>query len=826
MLRATTGSVRLAQAIRAGSPSRGSLPLLGWGLGLVGYGVIAVLSQRYFYQLETTQARQTLQQVLWRAATVAYRQSPPVPSSVFTPASPALDPLPIESPTPPEAEPESEPESLNNRLSSLLPTPTPAPIAPEPSLSTRLVNALLSDPFLSEPEESDFASTVQIYPLAGSSLSPQLQEMVARLRQRNLEQDLEAIEDISGIPIEVRPLAGQTLGSFALLQNMPDPRDPEAASEWLVQLNYARPLPYLPWAWGGVAGLLVASGWLMQADLQQIGKREERYRGILAKALPAVMLVDPTTQHILEVNPAFETLLGYSLADVANLTLKDLAVPALDSLEDDVRHTEIQGNLLQTLEGVSEQQYWRQDGTAVDVSVSTSTLVLGNRSLLCLIVQEISERKRLEAQLRKAASLDPLTQLPNQPSFVAKLKQAMQRMVEQQALLAVLFLDLDGFKVINDSLGHSVGDQLLVEISQRLSRCLDSSETLARFGGDEFTILLEYVQGIEDALHVAQRVLAAFANPFEIKGQTVPVHLSTSIGIAISQDWHALRPGGGHILSPEELIRNADTALSWAKSRGKAQYAIYDEVMRQRALQRLQMETEIRQALRQEQFRVYYQPIVQLSTGRIVGFEALLRWEHPERGLIPPAEFIPIAEETGLIVQLDRWILQEAYWQNVRWLAQMGKRAAVTMSVNLSGKQFSQPGLVEFIARLLSNTDLDPSYLKLEITESLITESDGEAVEQLAQLRKLGVLISIDDFGTGYSSLSRLHDYPIDTLKIDRSFIARMGPNGENAETIRMIITLAHSLGMDVIAEGIETLQQLHLIKLLNCEYGQGYFFA
>ncbi|MEN9224654.1 MAG: EAL domain-containing protein [Thermostichus sp. HHBFW_bins_43] len=822
MLRAAVGSTKFVQAIRAGSPARGLLPLLGWGLGLVGYGAIAVLSQRYLYRLETTQARQALRQVLWRAATDAYQQSPPVPSSVFTPASPALDPLPIESLTPAA----SEAESRNNRLPSLLLTPTPAPPDPEPSLSTRLVNALLSDPFLSEPEESDFASTVQIYPLTGSNLSPQLQEMVARLRQQNLEQDLKAVEDISGIPIEVRPLARQTLGSFALLRNRPASGDPEAASEWLVQLNCVRPLPYLPWVWGGVAGLLVAGGWLMQTDLRRIGKREERYRGILAKALPTVLLVDPTTQRILEVNPAFETLLGYSLADAANLTLKDLVVPALDALESDVRHTEIQGNLPQTLEGVSEQRYWRQDGTAVDVSVSTSTLVLGNRSLLCLIVQEISERKRLEAQLRRAASLDPLTQLPNQPSFVAKLKRAMQRMVEQKALLAVLFLDLDGFKVINDSLGHSIGDQLLVEISQRLSHCLDSSETLARFGGDEFTILLEYVQGIEDALHVAQRVLAAFTNPFEIKGQAVPVHLSTSIGIAISQDWHELHRGGGHILSPEELIRNADTALSWAKSRGKAQYAIYDEVMRQRALQRLQMETEIRQALRQEQFRVYYQPIVQLSTGRIVGFEALLRWEHPERGLVPPSEFIPIAEETGLIVQLDRWILQEAYWQNVRWLAQMGKRAAVTMSVNLSGKQFSQPGLVEFIARLLSNTDLDPSCLKLEITESLITESNEEAVEQLAQLRELGVLISIDDFGTGYSSLSRLHDYPIDTLKIDRSFIARMGPNGENTETIRMIITLAHSLGMDVIAEGVETLQQLHLIKLLNCEYGQGYFFS
>ncbi len=831
MLPATTASVKLAQAIKAGSPSplRVSLPLLCWGLGLVGYGVIAVLSQRHLDKLETTQAREALQQVLWRAARESYRVSP---SRASTPASPALDPLPSRIPsvrasgTESLAESESEAEPAADRLPSPLSTPILAQTVPAPSLSTRLVNALLSDPSLKEGSEagkSDFA--VQIYPLNGRNLSPSLQETVERLRQQSLGQDLQDIADITRIPIEVRPLGGQTLGSFALFWNIPETEAPEAAAEWLVQLNYSRPLPHLPWVWAGVAGLLVAGGWLTQVNLQQISKREERYRGILAKALPTVILADPTTQHILEVNPAFESLLGYSLADVANLTLKDLVVPNLDSL-DDARHTEIQGNLLQTLEGVSEQQYWRQDGTTVDVSVSTSTLVLGKRSLLCLIVQEISERKRLEAQLRRAASLDPLTQLPNQPSFIAKLKQAMQRMEEQQALLAVLFLDLDGFKVINDSLGHSVGDHLLVEISQRLSRCLDRSETLARFGGDEFTILLEYVQGIEDALHVAQRVLAAFANPFEVRGQTVPVHLSTSIGIVISQDVHELRQEGGHIFSAEELIRNADTALSWAKSRGKAQYAVYDEVMRQRALQRLQMETEIRQALRQDQFRVYYQPIVQLSTGRIIGFEALLRWEHPQRGLISPAEFIPIAEETGLIVQLDRWVLQEAYWQNVRWLAQMGKKAAVTLSVNLSGKQFSQPGLVEFIARLLSNTDLDPSYLKLEITESLITESNGEAVEQLAQLRQLGVLISIDDFGTGYSSLSRLHDYPIDTLKIDRSFISRMGPNGENAETISMIITLAHSLGMDVIAEGIETLQQLHLIKLLNCEYGQGYFFA
>lgn len=802
MLRATTGSVKLAQVIKAGSPTGFRGAWVGWSLGLLGYGILAVLSQLYLYRLETAQARQTLQQFLWQAAVESL---PEPPDSVSTSTRPGevRDPLPIPRVFPQEAQPSPSSQDL----------------------PTKIIDSLLAsrDPLSSEIEPTDVATAVQIYPLR--RLDPQHQDRMARLSQRNLVQ---GIESVAGIPILVERLDAQTLASFALLQRVPvaeDEADPAQINEWVVQLNSSRPFPYLPWVWAGVGMLLVAAGWLSQADLQRIRKQEERYRGILAKALPTVMLVDPETQRILEVNPAFETLLGYSWAEAASLTLKDLVVPHLDSL-DDARHTEIQGNLLQILEGNSEQQYWRQDGTTVDVSVSTSNLVLGQRSLLCLIVQEISERKRLEAQLRKAASHDPLTQLPNQPSFVAKLKQAMQRMAQQQALLAVLFLDLDGFKVINDSLGHSVGDHLLVEISQRLSSCLDSSETLARFGGDEFTILLEYVQGIEDALHVAQRVLAAFANPFEIKGQTVPVHLSTSIGIAISRDLHELGQGSGYIITPEELIRNADTALSWAKSRGKAQYAVYDEVMRQRALQRLQMETQIRQALRQEQFRVYYQPIVQLSTGRIVGFEALLRWEHPERGLISPAEFIPTAEETGLIVQLDRWVLQEAYWQNVRWLAQMGKKAAVTLSVNLSGKQFSQPGLVEFVARLLSNTDLDPGYLKLEITESLITESNGEAVEQLAQLRQLGVLISIDDFGTGYSSLSRLHDYPIDTLKIDRSFIARMGPNGENAETIRMIITLAHSLGMDVIAEGIETLQQLHLIKLLNCEYGQGYFFA
>lgn len=804
MLCALGASVKFAQTIRVESPSlfRVSLPSLGWGLGLLGYGILAVLSQLYLYRLETVQARQALQQFLWQAAVESL---PEPPDSVSTSTRPGevRDPLPIPRVFPQEAQ--SSPSSQD--------------------LPTKIIDSLLAsrDPLSSEIEPTDVATAVQIYPLR--SLEPQHQDRTARLSQRNLAQ---GIESVAGIPILVERLDAQTLASFALLQRVPvaeDEADPAQINEWVVQLNSSRPFPHLPWVWAGVGMLLVAAGWLSQADLQRIRKQEERYRGILAKALPTVMLVDPETQRILEVNPAFETLLGYSWAEAASLTLKDLVVPHLDSL-DDARHTEIQGNLLHILEGNSEQQYWRQDGTTVDVSVSASNLVLGQRSLLCLIVQEISERKRLEAQLRRAASLDPLTQLPNQPSFVAKLKQAMQRMKEQQALLAVLFLDLDGFKVINDSLGHRVGDYLLVEISQRLSSCLDSSETLARFGGDEFTILLEYVQGIEDALHVAQRVLAAFANPFEIKGQTVPVHLSASIGIAISRDLHELHQGSGYIITPEELIRNADTALSWAKSRGKAQYAVYDEVMRQRALQRLQMETQIRQALRQEQFRVYYQPIVQLSTGRIVGFEALLRWEHPERGLISPAEFIPIAEETGLIVQLDRWILQEAYWQNVRWLAQMGKRAAVTLSVNLSGKQFSQPGLVEFIARLLSNADLDPSCLKLEITESLITESNGEVVEQLAQLRKLGVLISIDDFGTGYSSLSRLHDYPIDTLKIDRSFIARMGPNGENAETIRMIITLAHSLGMDVVAEGIETVQQLHLIQLLNCEYGQGYFFA
>ncbi len=435
----------------------------------------------------------------------------------------------------------------------------------------------------------------------------------------------------------------------------------------------------------------------------------------------------------------------------------------------------------------------------------------------------ITEQKRISEELeqsknhfRHAAFHDALTCLPNRTLLAENLKLEIERAQQHKdCQFAVLFLDLDRFKMVNDSLGHSIGNQLLIAIARRLESCVRETDTVARLGGDEFAILVTGISHLREATEMAERVQQKLQTPFNLSGHEV--FTTASIGIAVS----AL--GYEH---PENVLRDADTAMYRAKSQGKACYEIFDEGMHSHAVYLLQLETDLRRALEKEEFQLYYQPIVSLENGELAGFEALVRWQHPERGMISPAEFIGMAEENGFILPLGQWVLEQACRQLVQWQWQSPANRTLFMSVNLSARQMAQTKLVDQIKQVLDDTNLDPQYLKLEITESAVMENAEMAVTVLKQLKALGVQLSVDDFGTGYSSLSYLHRFPLDTLKIDRSFVSRIGEADENGEIVRTIVTLAENLGMHVVAEGIETLRQLSELRNLNCRYGQGYLFA
>jgi diguanylate cyclase (GGDEF)-like protein/PAS domain S-box-containing protein len=421
---------------------------------------------------------------------------------------------------------------------------------------------------------------------------------------------------------------------------------------------------------------------------------------------------------------------------------------------------------------------------------------------------------------------DPLTNLPNRLLFLDRLGRLMRHSKRHpERMFAVLFLDLDSFKMINDSLGHLAGDQLLLDVSKRLECCLRDTDTisrlaqptftLARMGGDEFTVLLDEIKEPGDAKLAAERVMKELLAPFHLGGKEI--FTSASIGIALSNPSYQ---------QPEEIMRDADTAMYQAKSRGKARYEVFDADMRAKVMARLELETDLRRALERGELRNFYQPIVALSSGKITGFEALMRWQHPTRGLIGPEKFISVAEDTGLIRDLGWWSLQEACRRLGKWRSQVGPERDLTISVNLSIKQFVQPNLVQNIGILLKEMNIPPHALKLEITESTVMEDPSAAVEMLQRMKDLGICLAIDDFGTGYSSLSYLHRFPLDTLKIDRSFISGESEGVSGMEIARTVMPLAKNLQLDVVAEGVETAEQVQQLKELDCKYAQGYYFS
>ncbi|MGK7940333.1 MAG: EAL domain-containing protein [Crocosphaera sp.] len=528
----------------------------------------------------------------------------------------------------------------------------------------------------------------------------------------------------------------------------------------------------------------------------------------------SVILLDKNYT-ILMVNQTTLNLLDYSENELINQSI----VKILDKNTNDL--STLQNSLKTTI----ETAYFSKKSQEVEVLLSSQLICYEDQEIMAIIctAKDISKEKRMdkllkdnEAKLYYDLRHDKLTGLPNRRLFIEELENSLKRAHEDKTFcFTVLLLDLDHFKLINNSYGHLMGDNLLRQIGKKLKRYLHSQDILARLGGDEFGIILNHFGNLEHTLEIVDLIKQSFARPFRLNGYEV--YSSASIGITISD---------GEYQKVGDILRDADAALNQAKIKDKASYTIFRQEMYLDAVNRLELDNDLRRALERQQFELRYQPIVELNTQRIVGFEALIRWQHPEKGWISPAKFIPVAEETGLIIPLSNWILNQGCEQMCQWQKLSDNSHNLIISINLSVKQFSQNNLVEKIMNTLHNLGLDKNCLKLEITESSIIKNTEEICAILTQLKALGINLSMDDFGTGYSSLSYLHRFPFDTLKIDRSFIKDMAQSTDKLRLTETIIHLANDFGMEVIAEGIETREQWEQLQELGCPYGQGYYFA
>lgn len=520
---------------------------------------------------------------------------------------------------------------------------------------------------------------------------------------------------------------------------------------------------------------------------------------------------------VLETNPALQRVLGYTARELQGRGVSSLSQP-----EDAASLVAPMRELVAGRHGefTVEQRFTRSDGNPIWCSVTVSKMDLGDGApRLLAMVQDVSERKELEAQLTRQAFQDSLTGLANRALFRDRVAHALERSPRAGQGLAVLFVDLDNFKTVNDGLGHAAGDRLLTVVGTRLAATMRSGDTVARLGGDEFAVLLENVADESEVHAIVERALSAVRAPVRLG--TAEVFVGASIGAAFGRD-------AG---SADDLIRNADVAMYAAKSGGKNRCAIFEPGMHERVVERQQLETDLRPALDRGEFRVVYQPILELATNRLRGVEALLRWHHPERGVIAPGRFIGVAEETGLIVPIGLWVLEEACrqaaaWRGRFWQADESGNADFCISVNLSGRQLRDENLVADVRAALERTGLPASMLILEITESVLVNEMETATCRLEELRALGVRLAIDDFGTGYSSLSYLQRFPVAVLKIDKSFTDGIGRSSHDAAIVRTIVALAGTLSLTAVAEGVEDDDQYEALVEAGCEFGQGYHFA
>ncbi|MCC5659138.1 EAL domain-containing protein [Nostoc sp. XA010] len=546
---------------------------------------------------------------------------------------------------------------------------------------------------------------------------------------------------------------------------------------------------------------------------------EAKFRSLIQNSSDIIGIFEPDGTIRYE-SPSIERILGYKPEELIGKNAFEFIHP------DDILRTSSSFNYLIQNFGATvrvESRFRHKDGSWRFLE-STGTNLIAEPLVKGIVInsRDITERKIAEDQLVYDAFHDALTGLPNRALFMNRLRHVVEYSKRHlDHLFAVLFLDLDRFKLINDSLGHTSGDQLLLVIAQRLTECLRPTDIAARFGGDEFIILLEGIQDISDTVRVVERIQEKLALPIALSGQEI--FTTVSIGITLSATDYE---------QPEDLLRNADIAMYRAKVRGKARYEIFDTEMHTQIVERLQLENDLRRAIEHHEFHVYYQPIISLQTGRITGFEALVRWQHPQQGILLPEEFMPAAQESGLIIPIDEWVLHKACGQTQQWQERFSPGSdhlgeqPLTINVNICSSRFSQQKLLGHINQVLHSTGLDAQSLKLEITEGAIMENGDNATVMLKQLRNLGIKLVIDDFGTGYSSLGRLHHFPINGLKIDQSFISGRGVASGNVDIVETIVTLGKKLGVDVTAEGVETKQQLQKLRELKCEYAQGYFFS
>jgi diguanylate cyclase (GGDEF)-like protein len=458
----------------------------------------------------------------------------------------------------------------------------------------------------------------------------------------------------------------------------------------------------------------------------------------------------------------------------------------------------------------------RADDTTLPIELSLSTWKTSDGSrFFTAIVRDVTERRRAQEKLAHQALHDSLTGLPNRTLVLDRIGQALARSARHDWSVGVLFFDLDRFKVVNDSLGHSAGDALLVLVVDRLRALLRPGDTMARLGGDEFLIVCEEIDGLTHARQLAERLTRALKPPFNLGEREV--FATASMGIAV---------GRGPAATPESLLRDADAAMYRAKERGRARFEVFDEDMRAQAMRRLDTEHAMPRALEREEFRILYQPIVSLTDGTMKGVEALVRWEHPEHGLISPAEFVPIAEDNGLIVSIGSWVLREALEQAARWQRETPARRDLRVTVNLSARQLQDPGLPFAVGTALEELVLDPSALTLEITESVLMSDRDVSLARLLDLKFLGVRLAIDDFGTGYSSLAYLQRFPLDVLKVDKAFVDGVAHGPEEAALAAAIVRLGHSLHLETVAEGVEHAEQVPHLRKLGCDEAQGFLFA
>jgi diguanylate cyclase (GGDEF)-like protein/PAS domain S-box-containing protein len=552
----------------------------------------------------------------------------------------------------------------------------------------------------------------------------------------------------------------------------------------------------------------------LEAELA-LRQSEERFRSLVQNASDLITVVDPDTS-VRYQSPSSRRLLGFAPEELVGTRLSDVL-----HADDVARVLAAIGDAMRKPEGVAtaEARVRHKDGSWRHIElIGTDQCVNSAIGGFVLNIRDVTERKLLEQQLRHQALHDPLTRLANRTRFGDRLEHGLLRAERNRTSVGVLFMDLDNFKSVNDSLGHGAGDVLLTKVAERVQTCLRPGDTVARLGGDEFAILLEDIHDVADATRVADRVFDALQAPFQLESKELVVR--ASLGIAVSGG------AGTGETDADRLLRDADVAMYVAKSRGKGCYEIFQDAMQVSMVERMELLADLQRAVDRREFILHYQPLVVLGSGELIGVEALVRWQHPKRGLLPPLEFISLAEESGAIVSLGAWVLREACRQAAEWHRLYPYAPPWTMSVNVSVKQLQQPTFVADVARVLDETGLEPSSLILEITESVMMQDVSRTIQLLHSFKDLGVRLAIDDFGTGYSSLSYLRQFPFDLLKIDKSFVDDTRQSSSERELTRAIIDLGKTLHMEIVAEGIEHRDQIDRLREMDCDLGQGYYFA